>query len=927
MLWIRTLYYKLGRLLRPKASAEDLEAEIRVHLELEAEQLRERGVPEADARAAARRKFGSPAIIVEDSRRFWGFRWWDELAADLKYALRAFRKDRGFVLTGVAILALGLGITSACFALLDAVLLRPLRYRDPDRLVMLWSVNEQRGITIEQARKASLSMSLAEILAWRDRSGIFESLGAFHMELRGHLGKDVGALPIDIDENATPAIAGFVAGEFFETLGVTTRLGRTFRGDRTGVILQNEYWTRVFHADPSVIGQSVRQDRPAGKQPGWPVLGVMPPGFVFLSRTVDYFLPVDLRAGAARPVQGRFWVAVGRLPQNVSLSQAQSRADAFYEHLGPGLARSEPGWEVRLVPVKQDAVGEFRPAMLILLGAAALLLLTVFANAGNLQLVRATSRVREMALRATLGASRARLMKQLVTESLVITIAGGVCGLGLAHILVRAFGAALPNRQTWGGSFLPAEVIRMDGRVIAFALASAIVIGLVLGVVPLLGLSAANFSRALKDAAHGVTTARGRRLRSALIVAEVSFAVILVTGAGLLLRSFFKVYGRGPGFDSRDRLLISVRPTDRYLSHTMATAGVSPTDAARAVSAGEEPYWNAKNLFRDAILSEIRRLPGVIGVTAADRSPLDGDYGLANFVIRSGASGVPEHDGQGILTVVEPNYFSELGIPLLRGRAFSDADRAGGPLVAVVSQEAARRFWPGQDPIGRQLKPETPKEAPALTVVGVAGDVFENGIHRTAVPVVYQPWQQNRWWHGSAKLIVHTAGGDPLALVPPVRRSVESLDADASVTRIFRLSDLVRDSAWRLNYATMCLVTLALLSFLLTLAGIFGVLSYTVRERTRELGIRMALGARRAHLIAMVLRQAFANVLAGIAIGVLGSLLLSRSLSSLLFGVSHLDAVSFVVAAAGFVPAALLASYLPAKHAISVDPMTALRFE
>ena len=927
MLWIRTLHYKLGRLLRPTRSADDLDEEIRLHLELEAEGLRERGVPDAEARAAARRKFGSPAIVVEDSRRFWGFRWWDELAADLRYSVRAFHKDRGFVLTGVAVLALGLGITSACFALLDAVLLRPVRYRDPDRLVFLWSVNEQRGIDIAQAKQSGMSMSMAEILAWHDRSGIFESLGAFHMEPLGHLGKEVGALPVDVDENAMFALAGAATDEFFETLGVPARLGRTFRGDRTGVILQHEYWTRVFHADPGILGQSVRQDRPAGRQPAWPVLGVMPPGFAFLSRRVDYFLPVDLRAGAARPNQGRFWMAIGRLPRGVSVSQAQSRADAFFEHLGPALRRSEPGWRVRLVPVKQDAVGEFRPAMLILLGATALLLLTVFANAGNLQLVRATSRVREMALRATLGASRVRLMKQLVTESLVTTIAGGIAGIGLAHVLVRALRAAVPNRHTWGDSFLPAEVIHIDGRVIAFALASALVIGIVLGVVPLLGVSAANFSRSLKDAAHGVTTARGRRLRSGLIVAEVSFAVVLVTSAGLLFRSFLKVYGQGPGFQSRGRLLISVRPTDRYLSHSMAAAGVSQPDAARALAVGGEPFWTAKNLFRDAVLAQIRRLPGVIGVTSADHSPLEGSYWLTNFMIRSAASGFPYHDAQGVLSVIEPNYFSELSIPLLRGRAFSDTDRAGSPTVAIISQEAARRFWPGEDPIGRQLKLEMPKDTPPLTVIGVVGDVFEDGVQRTSVPKVYQPWQQNRWWQGPSKLIVHTAGSDPLALVPAVRRAVESLDREAGVTRIFRLADLVRDSAWRLNYATMCLVTLAVLSFLLTLAGIFAVLSYTVRERTRELGIRMALGARGADLIAMVLRQAFTTVLIGMVFGVVGSLLLSRSLSSLLFGVSPVDAVSFAVAAGIFVPAALLASYWPAKHAISVDPLTTLRSE
>jgi putative ABC transport system permease protein len=927
MPWIRTLVYKLGRMLRPTQSADDLEEEIRTHLELEADRLRERGLSDSEARAAARRKFGSPAMVVEDSRRFWGFRVWDELAADLRYAFRGFRKDRGYVLTGVAILALGLGITSACFALLDAVLLRPVRYRDPDRLVTLWAVNDQRGVTVEQAKRSGVSMGPAEILAWRDRSGIFESVAALHTEPRGHLSTGDGALAIEVDENAAYALSAAVTDDFFKTLGVAPRLGRPFAGDRVGVILQHEYWTRVFHSNPRILGQIVRQAPSTVQKVGWPVLGVMPPGFTFLSRTIDYFLPVDLRVLAARPNPGRFWIAIARLPHGVSLNQAQSRADAFLEHLGPGLARAEPGWRVRLVPVKEDAAGEFRPAMLILLGATALLFLTVFANLGNLQLVRATSRVREMALRATLGASRARLMKQLVTESLVTTIAGGAAGLGLAYVLVRALRAALPNRHIWGGSFLPADVIQVDARVVAFALASAVVIGVVLGVIPLLGVSAANFNRALKDAAHGVTTARGRRLRSALIIAEVSFAVVLVTGAGLLLRSFLKLYGRGPGFESGSRLLISVRPWDRYLSQAITAAGLSETDAARALATGGEAYWNAKELYRDAVASALRRVPGVLGVTSADCNPMEGNSSLSNFVIRAGASGVLDREGRAVFPVVEPNYFSELSIPLLRGRTFSDSDHAGAPLVVVVSQEAARRFWPGEDPIGKQLKAQGPKDAPALTVIGVVGDVFSDGMHRSSVPFVYRPWKQNRFWHGPVRLIVHTAGRDPLAFVAAVRRVAESVDRDASVSRIFRLADLVRDSAWRLNYATMCLLTLALLSFLLTLAGIFGVLAYSVRERTRELGIRIALGARRGDLIAMVLRQALTTVLIGIALGVGGSLLLSQSLRSLLFGVSPVDGATFVVAASLFVPAALLASYWPAKHALSVDPLTALRFD
>lgn len=904
----------------------DMADEHQFHLDARTDELIQGGMSPVEAARRARIEFGNLDKYAERCRDEWGFHRLNERLADLRFALRTFRRDRTFTLTVVGTLALGIGITTSVFTVVKAVLIQPLPYRDVERLVMVRGVNREAGVDIEQARRSGGSVFAADFAAWRDSAGIFESLAAVHLEPRSHLGGAVKLTFADADPNAEPATVAFVSADFFKTVGVWPAAGRTF-GDPGDVVLQDRYWHSRFGADPGIVGERVWHGygEGSGWSSQWTVAGVMPPGFAVYSRAVEFLQALNIAEVARIDGGHRIAAVIGRLRHGMSLEQAQARADTF----AANLARENPGrnrgWQVRLVPVTEDSAGEFRPFMTALVGAVVFMLLIICTNVANLLLGKAATRGKEIAVRVALGASRGRVIWHLLTESLVLAFVGAATGLGLAYAVVAWLRTSLPNRHTWGGSFLQADGIRIDGWVVGFAMLAALLVGGLFGLIPAVRASNPDLEESLKDAGRGTMgTARGRRLGNVLISAQVVLSLVLATGAGLLIRSAHAMYAHGPGFASDKRLLIAVKPQGYVRQHAMGR-GLSKEQAQQAAESQQgETYWAARDAFREVLFERLRGIPVVAGVTSSSQGMRGSDW-LSPFVVRPSSDGDSRAPTEAVNVMVEASYFREMQIPLLRGRHFGPEDRAGSVPVAVVSAEVARRLWPGQDAIGKQIQCVW-RTGSWLTVVGVVDNTRDNGIDKPPVLKVFQPWAQNRWWPGPEMLVVRTTV-DPLAVAPTIQRAIADLDPGAGIMGIYRVDDVVRDSAWRLNYATLLLTGLAGLSVLLALIGIYGVLSHAVRARTREIGVRMALGARPFEVIALVLRQTTTVVAMSVALGLTLSAVLAKSLQALLFRVAPLDVAAFAGAALVLLAATAIASYVPARRAATVNPITALRHE
>lgn len=926
------MWRRLSTLVRRRVplhiAEQDLDDEIRFHLETRAEEMVRAGVASSEAMRSARMELGGLTRVKEECRDARFGRLPREIASDLRSAWRQAHRDRGLSVTILATITLAIGVTATVFAVVNAVVLDPLPYRDHERLVMLWDVNPRLGVGVEQARKAG-SLTGPDFAQWRDQSGLFDGLAAVALDNAAHLG---GASPLtaaDADPNAEPATAALVSPSFFEITGVRPRLGRTFAPKEPAVLLQHAYWRRRFQSRHEVVGQKVWQGY--GEGPGWSrellVAGVMPREFAVLTRSVDYLLPFDVDEFA----KGRFGdfriaAAIGRLAAGISLQDARKRADAFSRTLEQRNPQRFKGYRVQLVPVAEDAAGEFRPFLLALLGAVVVLVLVLAVNTATLLLLKVVARAREIAMRGALGASTGRLARQLMTESTCLAVTGAGLGLALAHLLLGWLRLHLPNPKTWGGSFLEAESLRVDATVAVFAVAAALLVGAVFGFLPAWHALRTDLLSALKDSGPGVAGGGGRRrVAFGLIVAQFILAAILATGSGLLLRSAYVLYRQGPGFEHTSRIVIGVHGGLTSVKRMIVASGRTNAEAEQAASSGNELFWLARDQLRRALLDRAASLPGVLGVTSASDIIMSGGYWLASFRTETTAQNAGECT-DGLFTSVDANFFSEMRIPLLEGRTFGSGDRRGAPPVAVVSAEVARRCWPGRSAIGQRLQSVRHPEKPWFTVVGIVGDTRSDGMDKPPVAHVYEPWAQNRWWWGPTELVLRSES-DPMSLVAPLRRELEASYPDAYLLRLHRLGDLVQDSAWRLNYAAQLSAGLAAVSLLLAAIGIYGVLSHAVRERTREIGLRIALGATARHLGAFIARHAFAAA----GVGLLGGLAVSagvvHSLRALLFGVEPLDAVTFVATGLALAAVAVVAAALPLRRAVKLEPLAALRHE
>ena len=872
-----------------RAVEREVDAELAFHVETRIDVLVSRGLTREAADQQARREFGDlraarAELAAIDRGRLGRERradWRDGLIQDVRFALRALARRPSFLAITSLTLALGIGANAAMFSVVDAALLKPLPYADPDRLVSVWPTGAMMPGIFVQVRDGTRTMD--PIAGYSGGSAVSMS-GAFE---------------------PARVVQAEATSRFFDVLGVRAALGRTFRGgeDQPGrdriAVLGNALWQQQFGSDPGILGRSVVVDGISRT-----VVGVMPHDFHFPSPNIDFWVPVSLDPSPANI--GRYWGTshlnvIGRLRPGVTAQLAEQEAAVLIDRSRasfPWRMSDEWGTGVTVVPLERKVVGDVGPMLLVLFGSVAVVLLIACVNVANLLLSRATAREREIAIRASLGAGRGRIVRQLLTESVILALAGGTVGLVVAAGGVRALLLLMPPGMP------RVTEVAIDARVLAFAMATALLTGIAFGLAPALRASRPTLQGTLGATRNAGGTLARRRLSEGLVVAQIALGVVLVAGAGLLIKSFWRLHQVELGFRA-DEVVAADVPIPSFPSDT--------TPRARA--------------FFDAVLEEVRAIPGVQAAAVASVLPFGGAGSMqSSFATEIEASPTPPGGSAPMLvrTVVSPDYFRVMGIPLLRGRALSDADREGGPAVALVDELTARRLWPNADPIGQRFRAVWMK--PWITVVGVVGTVKRDSLSSAGEVGVYLPATHAAgfWFPTQMSLVMRTTA--PMsALAPRIRSAVARVDRTVPVTSPRLVRTLVASSAARTRFTVVLLATFAVVALSLGAVGIYGVVAYAVSRRTREIGVRMALGARAGDVLGMVLREGGVLAGAGVALGIAGALATSRLLAGFLFGVTPNDPAVFVAVPALLGLVALGACAIPARRASRVDPVVALR--
>jgi predicted permease len=868
--------------------ASDFRAETEAHIQLEIDRLQEMGLSPREAEAAARRAFGNVTQaqerFYEESRWVWAHCLWQ----DIGFGLRMLAKTPGFTVVAVLTLALGIGATTLIFSAVYAVLLKPLPFKEADRLVAIWKKNPPRGW-------ARNPVSPAEILAWRNETGVFEDLAAFTQTscvLNG-----VGEAEEDPCEVAS--------SNLFPLLGATPVKGRTFSPDedkpgRHVAILSYGLWQRRFGGDQSVIGRAIEVNHLSHT-----IVGVMPAGFSHLYATPYGSVPAlwvsGIELSATRT--GNDYLGVGRLKPGIGLHEAEAEMDPVsvrIEQAYPDLK----GWRAQLITIRAMVSGDTRSALVVLMGAVIFVLLIACANMANLLLARGAGRAVEFAMRRALGASPGRMVRQLLTENLIVTLAGGALGVLLASLGCRGMAALAPRFLLNSAPGLAGGAA--DSRVLAFALVTMLATTFLFGLAPALKSTRRQLTETLKETSRTYgQSPRSGRFRSMLVVCEVALATVLLVGAGLMIRTLAKLGRVNLGFHPEHVLTLRVPLSgDRY-------------QAPRA----QVEFW-------EQVVAAIKALPGVESASVSRDLPIGGWAG--QFFTTSDqpnppAGQVPDAN----YVVVGPDYFQALQIPLRGGRSFNEHDTEAGSRVVIINEELAHLRWPGQDPIGKQLRPGSPaSEQPWLSVVGVAGNVHSQGPDTRFHPEIYVPYSQYPWLLRPEHLMVRTSAKvNPEGLVRAVVRATHQVDQGVAVTDIATMEQVAREPLAEQRMVMALMTAFAGLALVLSALGTYSVLSYAIAQRTREIGMRMALGAQRRDVLWLVVGGGARLALLGIAAGIAAALALTQVMGDLLYGVRATDPVTFGAVSVILVTSSLLASYTPARRAINVDPMEALRHE
>lgn len=890
------LLRRVRYLLHRSEHSAELEEEMRLHVELRERQLCERGVNPHDAHFAARREFGNRAEIEIASSNVWGWAWWESLAQDVRYAVRALRKTPGFVAIAVITLAIGIGMNTAVFSIVNAVMLRSLPYPEPDRLISLWELNppatpsrmNSSGTPLGSAgARNRTTVSPANLMDYRKGTTAFEGLA----------GVDAAAMNLT-GLGAPERITGeTVTANYFPVLGVAPEFGRTFTeaedregGDRV-VVLTHGFWQNRLGSDQAVLGRTITLD----SKP-YQVIGVMPPRFRPATQYVQT-VPVEFFLPAAYPKDllqshGDHEVAViGRLKPGVDLRTAQAQLDSVSAGLAERFPASNKGITTASVPLRDDIVRNVSDGLGALLAASGLIVLITCINVANLLLVRAVGRRHETSVRLALGAGRGRMARALLTESMLVAAAGCAVGVVLGQALMRLLVAVAP------ATIPRLDTVTLDWRVFGLAAAIAAVTGLVFGLAPASQAWRTRPAESLKSSERHAGGKVHARWRGVLTVAEVALSLVLAVGAGLFLKSFTRIMGMDLGFQTDRVIAMNVSlPRDRYGSADQRFA------------------------FFDELERRVRALPGAQSVAFANRLPMRGGW-ATGIQMDNVNPNLPAPDSQAVNT----GYFQTLGIPLVRGRLLTPADRKGQPYVAVVNLAFSRLYLSGADPIGLRFR-----RGPSgmwFQIVGVVNDIRRAGKTKDVRPQIYLPAAQTDGYPVLlADLAVRTQG-DPHLLLKAIQQQVWSLDKDQPVTAVRTMDEIVSQAVAEQRFQMMLLTVFAGVAVTLAMIGVFGVLSYSVNQRMNEIGVRIALGASPAHILGMVLKEAGTLVASGAMLGLAGAWALTRLVGHLLFHVEPHDAATYAGSVAVLVVVAMIAAMIPARRGARVDPMVALRYE
>jgi putative ABC transport system permease protein len=886
MSWRARAASAFRNLFRRSRVERDLDAEMTGYVDMLTDEHVRAGMPAPEARRAALLATGGVEQVKEQVRDVKMGVFLQTVWQDARYAVRVLRKQPGFSAAAIITLTLGIGATTAIFSVVDGVLFRPLPFPEADRLASVFM-----RFTPQNSPRGSLSM--ADYLDVRANARAFEAIGAYsHSRL-------------DITGAGTPeqVVGVFASPSLFTVLGARPLVGRTFLPDEDKpdgsrvMILSEALWRRRFNADAAIVGRTI-----TGNGAVYTIVGVMPASFSYPQANTEYWINLWLRPPTRR---GPFMLTtIGRLRPGATMAQAQAEMTALGRRIEQGAPRDYQNLDLPVVPLREVFVGDSRTALLVMFAAVGVLLLIATVNVANLLLVRASSRGREIAVRLSLGAGRSRLIRQLLTESVLLSLAGAAGGVALAYFGLEVL------RTTHADSIPRIEDVRLDARVLLFTAVVSIAAGVLFGLVPAVQSARSNLSQSLRDGARGATAGAGRRrMQAALVAAEIALSLMLLICAGLLLRSFF--------------LLRQVESGVHTPATEIVTMLVSP-DRIRLTRPPNNQYDEAATVrYYEQLLERLHQVPGVESVAVTEALPPRALTWSDSFVIEGQSDDEAESNPAVTTPTVSPAYFRALGIPVLRGRVFTERDRTDSTPVTVISAEMARRYFTGVDPIGRRIKisgtgsPDNTR----YEIIGIVGNVKYTGLNASDEPVYYRAFAQAANMRNN--LIVRSSTG--ARIMADVRRAIQEQDAAAVINQVTTMEEAVAESIAGPRFHMLLIGMFGAVALMLAATGIYGVMAYSVAQRTHEMGLRLALGAERGDVMRMVLAQAARLAAAGIVMGLGGALMLTSWMSTLLFGVKATDPATFAGVATGLAAIALIASALPARRAMRIDPIVALR--